>query len=103
MPCAVCSWSTRATTSLEYFATRDDRYVIFSGDGRAAVSYRVVSGVLLAAGDPLGDPASWPDAIERTLAYARRHGWAPGVLSASEKGARAYRWAAVLTVDQVHR
>ncbi|NMF29137.1 bifunctional lysylphosphatidylglycerol synthetase/lysine--tRNA ligase LysX [Cellulosimicrobium aquatile] len=86
--------------SLEYFATRDDRDAIFSGDGRAAVSYRVVSGVLLAAGDPLGDPASWPDAIERTLAYARRHGWAPGVLSASEKGARAYRDAglAVLTM-----
>ena len=86
--------------SLEYFATRDDRDAIFSADGRAAVSYRVVSGVLLAAGDPLGDPASWPDAIDRTLASARRHGWAPGVLSASEKGARAYRAAglAVLTM-----
>ncbi|MBN0038893.1 bifunctional lysylphosphatidylglycerol synthetase/lysine--tRNA ligase LysX [Cellulosimicrobium cellulans] len=86
--------------SLEYFATRDDRDAIFSVDGRAAVSYRVVSGVLLAAGDPLGDPASWPDAIGRTLAYARRHGWAPGVVSASEKGARAYRDAglAVLTM-----
>ncbi|GIG25854.1 bifunctional lysylphosphatidylglycerol synthetase/lysine--tRNA ligase LysX [Cellulomonas denverensis] len=86
--------------SLEYFATRDDRSAVFSADGRAAVSYRVVSGVLLAAGDPLGDPGSWPDAIERTLAHARRHGWAPGVLSAGERGARAYRDAglAVLTM-----
>ncbi|WP_264030824.1 bifunctional lysylphosphatidylglycerol synthetase/lysine--tRNA ligase LysX [Cellulosimicrobium sp. SH8] len=84
--------------SLEYFATRDDRDAIFSADGRAAVSYRVVSGVVLAAGDPLGDPASWPDAIDRTLAFARGHGWAPGVLSASEKGARAYRDAGLAVV-----
>jgi len=86
--------------SLEYFATRDDRWVVFSGDRRAAVSYRVVSAVLLAAGDPVGDPESWPDAIERTLAHARRHGWAPGVVSASETGARAYRDAglSVLTM-----
>lgn len=77
--------------SLEYFATRDDRSVVFAADGRAAVSYRVVSGVLLAAGDPVGDPASWDDAIGRTLAHARRHGWAPAVISASEHGARAYR------------
>ncbi|WP_083259672.1 bifunctional lysylphosphatidylglycerol synthetase/lysine--tRNA ligase LysX [Cellulosimicrobium cellulans] len=77
--------------SLEYFATRDDRSAIFSADGRAAVSYRVVSGVLLAAGDPVGDPASWDDAVVRTLAHARRHGWAPAVISASERGARAYR------------
>ncbi|MBM7818123.1 lysyl-tRNA synthetase class 2 [Cellulosimicrobium cellulans] len=84
--------------SLEYFATRDDRDAIFSADGRAAVSYRVVSGVVLAAGDPLGDPASWPDAIDRTLAFARGHGWAPGVLSASEKGARAYRDAGLAVI-----
>ncbi len=86
--------------SLAYFATRDDRSTVFSADGRAAVSYRVVSGVLLAAGDPLGDPASWPYAIDRVLARARQHGWAPGVLSASERGARAYRDAglSVLTM-----
>lgn len=77
--------------SLEYFATRDDRSAVLSGDGQAAVSYRVVSGVSLAAGDPLGDPASWPDAVARWLDHTRTHGWIPAVTSTTPAGARAYR------------
>ncbi|SFK41984.1 bifunctional lysylphosphatidylglycerol synthetase/lysine--tRNA ligase LysX [Cellulomonas sp. KH9] len=79
--------------SLGYFATRDDRSTLFSADRRAAVSYRVVSEVCLAAGDPIGDPASWPDAVARWLATARRYGWVPAVTSTTEAGARAYRAA----------
>ncbi|BDZ43047.1 lysine--tRNA ligase [Paraoerskovia sediminicola] len=79
--------------SLEYFATRDDRQAVFSADGRAAVSYRVVAGVALAAGDPVGDPLRWDAAIERWLATARSYGWTPAVLAASEAGARAFESA----------
>ncbi|GAA3230794.1 bifunctional lysylphosphatidylglycerol synthetase/lysine--tRNA ligase LysX [Oerskovia jenensis] len=77
--------------SLEYFATRWDRSAIFSHDQRAAISYRVISGVCLAAGDPIGDKASWPDAIEQWRAHARRFGWVPAVLSTSELGAKAFQ------------
>lgn len=77
--------------SLEYFATRDDRSAVLSADGEAAVSYRVVSGVSLAAGDPVGDPASWPDAVARWLDHTRAHGWIPAVTSATPAGARTYR------------
>ncbi|WP_251140969.1 bifunctional lysylphosphatidylglycerol synthetase/lysine--tRNA ligase LysX [Cellulomonas dongxiuzhuiae] len=77
--------------SLGYFATRDDRSTVFSADRRAAVSFRVVSSVCLAAGDPLGDPNAWPDAVARWLATARRYGWVPAVTSTTEAGARAYR------------
>jgi lysyl-tRNA synthetase class 2 len=80
-----------AGDSLGYFATRDDRSTVFSGDRRAAVSYRVVAGVCLAAGDPVGDPAAWPDAITHWLATARSYGWVPAVTSTTEAGARAYR------------
>ncbi len=76
--------------SLGYFATRRDKEVIFSPDGRAAVAYRAFSGVCLASGDPLGDPASWPSAVAAWKATARRYGWVPAVLAASEAGARAY-------------
>lgn len=76
--------------SLGYFATRDDRSVIFSPSGKAAVSYRVVSGVALAAGDPLGDQEEWPAAIAAWLDHAHRFGRWPAVLSASEAGAKAY-------------
>ncbi len=76
--------------SLGYFATRRDRAVIMSPDGRAAVSYRVVASVSLAAADPLGDPASWPAAISEWKSEARRYGWIPAVISAGRDAAKAY-------------
>ena len=79
-----------AVDSLSWFALRDDRAVLFSPSGKAAVSYRIVGGVSLAAGDPLGDPEAWPGAISGWLEEARDYGWVPGVLGASERGAEAY-------------
>ena len=79
--------------SLGYFATRSDRSTVFSADRRAAVSYRVQSGVCLAAGDPLGDPERWSDAIGVWLHLARVYGWVPAATSVSEAGARAYQAA----------
>jgi len=76
--------------SLGYFATRRDKSVIFSPDGRAAITYRVVASMSLASADPIGHHASWPAAIEAWLAEARGHGWFPAALSASEAGANAY-------------
>jgi lysyl-tRNA synthetase, class II len=76
--------------SLAYFATRRDKSVIFSPDGRAAVTYRVVASVSLASADPIGHVGSWPAAIEAWLTEARGHGWFPAALSASEQGAAAY-------------
>ncbi|WP_030415427.1 phosphatidylglycerol lysyltransferase domain-containing protein [Streptomyces sp. NRRL S-1448] len=76
--------------SLGYFALRRDKSVLFSPSGKAAVTYRVVGGVSLASGDPLGDPEAWPGAIEVWLAEARAHGWAPAVMGASEEGGTIY-------------
>jgi lysyl-tRNA synthetase class 2 len=76
--------------SLSYFALRRDRSVVFSLTGKAAVSYRVVGGVTLAAGDPVGDPEAWPGAIRAWLDEAQRFGWVPAVLGASERAASAY-------------
>ncbi|MGW7491429.1 phosphatidylglycerol lysyltransferase domain-containing protein [Streptomyces sp. NPDC054786] len=79
-----------ARDSLGYFALRRDKSVLFSPSGKAAVTYRVVGGVSLASGDPLGDPEAWPGAIEVWLAEAREHGWAPAVMGASEEGGTIY-------------
>jgi lysyl-tRNA synthetase class 2 len=79
--------------SLGYFALRRDKSVIFSPTGKAAVAYRVVGGVTLAAADPLGDPEAWPGAISAWLAEADSYAWTPGVVGASEVGAIAYRRA----------
>ncbi|EFL18890.1 bifunctional lysylphosphatidylglycerol synthetase/lysine--tRNA ligase LysX [Streptomyces sp. C] len=76
--------------SLGYFATRRDKAVVFAPNGKAAVTYRVEAGVCLASGDPVGDPGAWTPAIDAWLAVARRHGWQPAVMGASEDGATAY-------------
>jgi len=76
--------------SLGYFALRDDKSVIWSPTGKACVCYRVVSGVMLASGDPIGDPEAWPGAIGPFLEEAARHAWAPAVMGCSELGAEVW-------------
>jgi lysyl-tRNA synthetase, class II len=76
--------------SLGYFALRDDKSVIWSPSGKAGICYRVVAGVMLAAGDPLGDPEAWPGAIAEFLSEAARHAWRPAVMGCSEQGAEVW-------------
>ncbi|PWI43334.1 phosphatidylglycerol lysyltransferase domain-containing protein [Streptomyces sp. ICBB 8177] len=76
--------------SLGYFALRRDKSVVWSPTAKAAIAYRVVGGVTLASGDPIGDPEAWPGAIESWLREAREHGWTPAVMGASEEGGRIY-------------
>jgi lysyl-tRNA synthetase class 2 len=77
--------------SLGYFALRRDKSAVFSASGKAAVAYRVVGGVALAAGDPVGDVEAWPGAIAAWWQLCTRYAWVPGVLAASELGADVYR------------
>jgi lysyl-tRNA synthetase class 2 len=76
--------------SLGYFALRNDKDVIWSPTGKACICYRVVSGVMLASGDPIGDPEAWPGAIGPFLDEAARHAWAPAVMGCSELGAEVW-------------
>jgi lysyl-tRNA synthetase, class II len=76
--------------SLGYFALRNDKSVIWSSTGKACICYRVVSGVMLASGDPIGDPEAWPGAISPFLDEAARHAWAPAVMGCSELGAEIW-------------
>ncbi|MEV0650477.1 bifunctional lysylphosphatidylglycerol synthetase/lysine--tRNA ligase LysX [Phytomonospora sp. NPDC050363] len=76
--------------SLAYFATRRDKSVILSPRRDAAIGYRTVAGVCLAAGDPVGEPADFPAVIAAWLRHARAYGWTPAVLGASELAAKAY-------------
>ncbi|WP_371498578.1 phosphatidylglycerol lysyltransferase domain-containing protein [Kitasatospora sp. NBC_00374] len=76
--------------SLGYFALRRDKSVLFSPSGKAAISYRVVSGVMLASGDPVGDVEAWPGAIKVFMAEAREHAWVPAVMGCSEVGGEVW-------------
>ncbi|GAA4237515.1 bifunctional lysylphosphatidylglycerol synthetase/lysine--tRNA ligase LysX [Streptosporangium album] len=85
--------ATGERDSLGYFATRRDRTAIFSASGKAAVSYRVVAGVSLAGGDPIGDVEAWEPAIRMWMDQAGEYGWTAAAIGASEEGARAYNRA----------
>lgn len=76
--------------SLGYFATRRDKAVLFSPDGRAALTYRNEGSVSVASGDPIGDRRSWPAAIEAWQRQSREHGLYCAVLSSSEAGSEMY-------------
>lgn len=79
-----------ARDSLGHFALRRDKGVVFSPSGKAAVCYRVVSGVMLASGDPIGDVEAWPGAIERFMDEAKAHSWTPAVMGCSETGGQVW-------------
>ena len=76
--------------SLGYFATRRDKSIVSGADGRAAIGYRVIASVSLAAADPVGDPAAWPAAIDSWLTEARTYGWVPAALSPGREAAQAF-------------
>lgn len=83
--------------SLGYFALRGDKSVLWSPSGKAGVTYRVVSGVMLASGDPLGDPEAWPGAMAAFVEEAERHAWVPAVLACGERAGEVWVREAGLT------
>jgi lysyl-tRNA synthetase class 2 len=76
--------------SLGYFTLRNDKSIIWSPTGKSCIGYRVLSGVMLASGDPIGDPEAWPGAIHAFLDEADRHAWVPAVIGCSELGAETW-------------
>ena len=79
-----------ARDSLGYFALRRDKSVLWSESGKSCIAYRVVSGVMLASGDPLGDPEAWPGAIRQFVCEAERHAWTPAVIGCSQLGGEVW-------------
>jgi lysyl-tRNA synthetase class 2 len=87
--------------SLGYFALRRDKSVVWSSSAKAAIAYRVVSGVALASGDPIGDPEAWPGAIAAFRAMAEEYAWVPAVIGCSETGATVFQREAGLSAIQL--
>ena len=85
--------------SLGYFALRRDKSVLWSPSGKACIAYRVLSGVMLASGDPLGDPEAWPGAIAAFLEMAAEHAWVPAAMGCSEQGGLAWTRAGLTALE----
>lgn len=80
----------RGEDSLGYFALRTDKAVLWAPSGRAAIGYRVVGGVMLASGDPVGPTDAWPEAILAFREEATAHAWTVAVLGCSEDAGEAW-------------
>ena len=58
--------------------------------GPTLIAYRVVRGVALMSGDPIGPPESLPAALTAFVTHAHEHGWTVAVLGASDEHRAAY-------------
>ncbi|TDU87158.1 lysyl-tRNA synthetase class 2 [Kribbella voronezhensis] len=77
--------------TLDPFALRRDKRLVFDPDRQAAIGYRYVRGIGLASGDPVGDPAAFAAATDAFLRLCDRHGWRPGIMGARQELLPMYR------------
>jgi lysyl-tRNA synthetase class 2 len=77
--------------TLAPFVLRADKSYFFAPDRRAFIAYRVVGGVAIVSGDPVGPLHEHEPLLESFIAFARRRGWRLAILGASEQRLGLYR------------
>jgi lysyl-tRNA synthetase, class II len=77
--------------SIAYFALRRDKSWFFSPTRRSFLSYRVVNGVALMSGDPVGDGSELEALVEEFARVCRLRGWRLAVLGARTELLPLYR------------
>jgi lysyl-tRNA synthetase class 2 len=75
--------------TLAPFALRPDKEWFVTG--QTLIAYRVVRGVALASGDPVGPPGAEGLALRSFLAYAQARGWRTAVMGSANRLLPAYR------------
>jgi lysyl-tRNA synthetase class 2 len=71
--------------TLAPFVLRSDKSYFFSEDETAFLAYRVVGGVAIVSGDPIGPREHGDELIGRFAGFARARGWRLAILGASEQ------------------
>ncbi len=79
------------TDTLAPFALRRDKAYFFGEGERSFLAYRVVHGVAIVSGDPIGADDDLPGLVMAFVAHARRRGWRIAVLGVSESRLDLYR------------
>lgn len=77
----VAAWGA---DTLAPFALRADKSYFFAEDDSAFLAYRVVGGVAIVAGDPIGPDEARGPLVRRFLDYAHERGWRVAVLGVSK-------------------
>jgi lysyl-tRNA synthetase, class II len=84
----VASWGV---DTLAPFVLRGDKSYFFDEDETAFVAYKVVGGVAIVSGDPIGPPERFEALVGSFLQFARTRDWRVAILGASESALDAYR------------
>jgi lysyl-tRNA synthetase class 2 len=77
--------------TLAPFTLRNDKSYFLDPEGRAFLAYRVVGGVAIVSGDPVGEPGRFEELVESFIAHAHRCDWRVAILGASERLLDLYR------------
>lgn len=76
--------------TLSPFVLRADKSYFIADDERAFLAYKVVGGVAIVSGDPIGPPDAMDDLIPAFLAFAHARDWRIAILGASEQQLETY-------------
>jgi lysyl-tRNA synthetase class 2 len=77
--------------TLAPFVLRSDKAYYFSEERDAFLGYRVLGGVAVVSGDPIGRSAACAPLVERFVVHARERDWRIAILGASERHLDLYR------------
>jgi lysyl-tRNA synthetase, class II len=83
----VAAWGV---DTLSPFVLRGDKSYFFNEDETAFLAYKVVGGVAIVSGDPIGPPDRFSGLVGRFLDFAHARGWRVAVLGASEHALGLY-------------
>ncbi len=84
----VAAWGT---DTLAPFVLRGDKSYFFDADEQAFMAYKVVGGVAIVSGDPIGPPDRFTYLIGDFIKFAHARGWRVAILGASERVLHLYR------------
>ena len=83
--------ATWGVDTLAPFVLRGDKSYFFDAEEQAFVAYKVVGGVAIVSGDPIGVPQRFSELVGDFLRFAHARGWRVAVLGASEQALGLYR------------
>lgn len=87
------------TQSIAYMTTWPGNTLLLNGMGDAYVAYRVIGGVALVLGDPVGGPDGGERAIEEFLDLCASRGWVPCFYGTTARFLGAYQGAGLRSLQ----
>lgn len=71
--------------TLAPFVLRADKSYFFSSNEAAFLAYRVVGGIAIVSGDPIGPPSEFDELVGRFVEHAHERAWRVAILGVSER------------------